>query len=82
MNPDEKVMRAVSIVDKKIDRLQKMLPYIRLAISTDQDKSENYIANHLYYIFTDIIHEVERLDREEATAARKVANNGYSKANH
>lgn len=74
MNPDEKVMKAVAITDRKIEALQKMLPYIRLAIIPSEDKSENYIANHLYYLVTDIFHNVERLDRIEAKEKRDKAN--------
>ena len=77
MNPDEKVMKAVAITDRKIEALQKMLPYIRLAIIPSEDKSENYIANHLYYLVTDIFHNVERLDRIEAKEKRDKAN-GHS----
>jgi len=64
----------MTITDKKIDALQKQLNYIRLAIIPTQDKSENYIANHLYYIFNDIIKEVERNDRMEATNGRDSGN--------
>ena len=64
----------MTITDRKIDALQKHLNYIRLAIRTDQDKSENYIANHLFYVIRDIMTMVERDDRKEAIDGRDSGN--------
>ena len=64
----------------KIERLSKILSYIKVGI--DCQKPEDEVANWLYHVLKMQFEDVERENRDEAIQMRTMLNGGYTKASH
>ena len=71
----------MTLTEKKIQRLVKQHQYIT-AVLTQTDKDPKEQMTHLYHFLRDQMEDVERINRDEAIAARNRLNGYPSKAGH
>ena len=75
----------MTLTEKKIQRMVDNYQFIRTCLLTDyNDKTVEEQMTQLYYFLRDQMVDVERIDRQEASARRSLLNsNGYTgKAGH
>ena len=71
----------MTLTEKKIQRMVKQHQYISAILNhTDKDPTEQ--MTQLYYFLRDQMEDVERINRDEAIAARNRLNGYPSKAGH